>query len=111
MLLDSTGGGAFRGRFATGSCHLDGFDGLGLAISALSLFCSATPEFPFFCLGVNVAVTGMCVLAIFNGHADVGTPFGAIQPWIGLGEAGFRGLDFGLGVTLMVITLSSAGCV
>lgn len=101
----------FRGGFAMGSCHLSGFAGLGLAISALSLFCSATPEFLFFCLGVNVAVTGMCVLSFFNGEADAGAAFGAIQPWIGLGEAGFRGLDFSLGVTLMVISLSSAGCI
>lgn len=51
----------------------------------------------------------MCVIALFNGHADLGTPLGAIQPW--LGEAGLGGLDAALGMILIALTLASAGCI
>ena len=107
VMLDSTGGG-----FLTEGCKLDGFDQEALVIAFLALFCSSGGEFffPFFCVGINVAASAYCVIALFNHHADKGTPFGAIQPWLGLGRAGFGGLDISIGVMLILITLSSAGC-
>jgi hypothetical protein len=78
----------------------------------MCLFCSAEGAlFPIFCAGINVAGSGMCVIALFNGHADLGTPLGAIQPWLGLGEAGLGGLDVALGMMLIALTLASAGCI
>ncbi|HVC77489.1 MAG TPA: hypothetical protein VND96_13335 [Candidatus Micrarchaeaceae archaeon] len=107
VMLDSTGGGILAGN-----CHLDGFDYEALAIAELAMACSiVSSDFPIFCAGINTAASGMCVIAIFNGHADLGTPFGAIQPWLGLGEAGMQGLDFSIGFALILLTLSSAGCI
>ncbi len=107
VLLDSTGG-----AILTGGCHLDAFDAEALVIAELALFCSAEGAFfPIFCAGINTAASGMCVVALFNGHADPGTPLGAIQPWLGLGEAGLGGMDVALGMILLALTLSSAGCI
>lgn len=108
VLLDATGGGIGT---EGGHCHIDAFDGEALELAFLALACSAVgAEFPIFCSGVNTAASGMCVVALFNGHADIGTPMGAIQPWLGLGEAGLGWLDVSIGMMLIVITLSSAGC-
>ncbi len=107
VLLDSTGG-----AILTGGCKLDAFDAEALVIAELALFCSAEGVlFLIFCAGINVAASGMCVIALFNGHADLGTPLGAIQPWLGLGEAGLGGLDAALGMILIALTLASAGCI
>ncbi len=105
-MLDSTGGG-----FLT-ACKMDGFDQEALTIAFLAVFCSSGGEFffPFFCVGINVAASAYCVIALFNHHADKGTPFGAIQPWLGLGKAGLEAVDISVGVMLILITLSSAGC-
>ena len=107
VLLDSTGGG-----FLAPECHIDAFDAEALVIAQLCIFCSAEAEgFPIFCAGISTAGSGMCVIALFNGHADLGTPLGAIQPWLGLGEAGLGGLDAALGMVLLALTLASAGCI
>jgi hypothetical protein len=107
-MLDSTGGG-----FLMAECKLDGFAQEALTIAFLALFCSSGGEFffPLWCVGINVVATLYCVIALFNGHADVGTPFGAIQPWVGLGRAGLEAVDISVGVMLILITLSDAGCI
>jgi hypothetical protein len=51
------------------------------------------------------------VIQLFEGKGDIGTPVGAIQPWLGLGEAGFGWLDAAIGMCLIMITLSSANCI
>ncbi len=108
VMPDSTGGG-----FLTARCKLEGFDQEALVIAFLALFCSAGGEFffPFWCVGINVTASAYCVIALFNHHADKGTPFGAIQPWLGLGRAGFGGLDISVGVMLILLTLSAADCI
>jgi len=111
VLLDSTGG-AIGKEEGSGHCHIDAFDAEALELAILALACSAVgAEFPIFCNGINTAASGMCVIALFNGHADLGTPMGAIQPWLGLGEAGLGWLDVSIGMMLILITLSSAGCI
>jgi hypothetical protein len=107
VMLDSTGGGLLT------ACKMDGFDQEALTIAFLAVFCSSGGEFffPFFCVGINVAASAYCVIALFNHHADKGTPFGAIQPWLGLGKAGLEAVDISVGVMLILITLSSAGCI
>ncbi len=109
VLLDSSGGAVGQ---EGGHCHIeDAFDAEAIEIAVLALACSGSGEqWPFFCNGINTAASGMCVIALFKGKADLGTPAGAIQPWLGLGEAGLGWLDAAIGMYLLLITLSSAGC-
>jgi hypothetical protein len=113
VLLDSTGGGIGReGGEGGGKCHISGEDGEALALGAMSLECAAAgEEWPLFCTSVNTMASGMCVIQLFEGKGDLGTPVGAIQPWLGLGEAGFGWLDAAIGMCLIMITLSSANCI
>ena len=106
VLLDSTGGGILA------SCQLSGFDSFALQIAMVAVMCSfAGALFPFFCLGINVVASLCCVIAITEGNADAGTPFSAVQPWLGLAEAGFAGLDAALGVGFILITLIDHKCI
>jgi len=110
VLLDSTGGGI--GTEGGGKCHISGEDGEALALAAMSLECAAAgEEWPLFCTSVNTMASGMCVIQLFEGKGDLGTPIGAIQPWLGLGEAGLGWLDAAIGMCLIMITLSSANCI
>ncbi|HEV2218095.1 MAG TPA: hypothetical protein VGV88_11040 [Candidatus Dormibacteraeota bacterium] len=107
VLLDSTGGG-----FLALGCKLSGFDSFALQVAMVAVMCSfAAAVFPFFCVGVNVLATECCVITIFEGGADPGTPFSAVQPWLGLGEAGLAGLDAALGVGFILITLIDHKCI
>jgi hypothetical protein len=106
VLLDSTGGG-----FVTKNCHPSDFAKLALIVAELCLICAAVAEvYPIWCAGINTAGSGMCVVALFNNEADIGTPLGAILPWLNLGEAGFAGFEAALGVMLMALTLAAEGC-
>lgn len=113
VLLDGTGGATgSEGGGEGGKCHISGEDGEALALAAMALECSAAgEEWPFFCNGVNTAASGMCVIQLFEGKGDIGTPVGAIQPWVGLGEAGLGWLDAAIGMMLILITLSEAKCI
>ena len=112
VLLDSTGGGIGREGEGGGKCHIGGEDGEALALGAMSIECAAAGgEWPIFCNSVNTMASGMCVIQLFEGKGDLGTPVGAIQPWLGLGEAGFGWLDAAIGMCLIMITLSSANCI
>ena len=107
VLLDSTGGGVLAK-----SCHLSGFAALALYIAELCLICSAVAElYPFWCIEINTLGSLMCVVALFNGEADIGTPLGAILPWLQLGEAGLAGAEAYLGMLLIALTLASEGCI
>ena len=106
VLLDSTGGAVL----ALG-CHLTSFDTFALEVAMVSVMCSFAAEFfPFFCIGINTEASVCCVVTIFEGAADIGTPLGAVQPWLGLGEAGLAGLDAALGVGTILITLIDHKC-
>ena len=110
VLLDGSGGG--EGGGGGGKCHISGEDGEALALAAMALECSAAgEEWPIFCTSVNTMASGMCVIQLFEGKGDYGTPVGAIQPWLGLGEAGLGWLDAQIGMMLMLITLSEANCI
>jgi hypothetical protein len=114
VLLDATGGGIGRegGGEGGGKCHISGEDGEALALAAMSLECSAAgEEWPLFCTSVNTMASGMCVIQLFEGKGDIGTPVGAIQPWLGLGEAGLGWLDAAIGMCLIAITLSASNCI
>ena len=114
VLLDSTGGAIGRegGEGSGGKCHISGEDGEALALAAMSLECAAAgEEYPIFCTSVNTMASGMCVIQLFEGKGDFGTPIGAIQPWLGLSEAGLGWLDAAIGMCLIMITLSAANCV
>ncbi|HKV87340.1 MAG TPA: hypothetical protein VJT78_05025 [Candidatus Dormibacteraeota bacterium] len=107
VLLDSTGGG-----FVRAACHMSNSDSFALQVAIIAIMCSfAAAVFPFFCLGINTLASVLCVAAIFNHEADPGTPFSAAQPWLGLAEAGFAGLDAAMGVGFVLITLIDKGCV
>ncbi len=115
VLLDATGGGIGReggGEGGGGKCHLSGEDSEALALAAMSLECAAAgEEWPLFCTSVNTMASGMCVIQLFEGKGDIGTPVGAIQPWLGLGEAGLGWLDAAIGMCLIAITLSASNCI
>jgi len=105
VLLDGTGGGLIRS-----SCHYDPIDQLAITLAIASICCSwLAVAFPFFCIGVNVAASGMAAAALFTGsHADKGTPWtlglGIYNPF----EA-MAGLNAAVGVYLLMITLAN-GC-
>ncbi len=107
VLLDSTGGG-----FLAKNCHLSGFSAFALIIAEFCLICSAVAElYPFWCIEINSLGSLLCVIALFNGEADIGTPLGAILPWLNLGQAGLAGAEAALGMLLIALTLASEGCI
>ena len=110
VLLDGTGGATIRGD----GCHLSAEDGLALAIAVLAMICSVMPAgLSYYCAGVNVAATGMCVVQLFDGSYDMGTPFslyiGLANPFgtTPLGKASAAGFS----LALILLTLASAGCI
>jgi len=106
VLLDSTGGGLL-----TKNCHPSDFTTAALIIAELCLICAAVAQFyPIWCAGINTIGSGMCVVALFNGESDIGTPLGAILPWLNLSEAGFAGFEAALGVMLIALTIAAEGC-
>ncbi len=42
---------------------------------------------------------------------DIGTPLGAILPWLNLGQAGLAGAEAALGMILIALTLAHEGCI
>jgi hypothetical protein len=107
VLLDSTGGGLIHT-----ACNLEGIDQLAIALATLAVICGAGGEeiYPFFCVGVNTAATGMAAALSFSAkHRDVGTPFSLL---IGIFNpmGGMAGLNTAVGVMLIIITYQAAGC-
>ena len=108
VLLDGTGGAMLRQ-----ACHFDATDQLALSIAFIAVLCSFGLPFPFFCLGINALAVALAVASYFKGeggkrHNDIGTPFGIGLPFAGLGGAGFGGLEGGIGIVLILVTIQNA---
>jgi hypothetical protein len=73
----------------------------------LSIFCMAVPN--FFCLGINVAATGMTVVALFSPHHQftLTDPLAIILAFRPLQTLEF---NVGFGMLLIMITFENAGC-
>jgi hypothetical protein len=100
VLLDSTGG-------AITACILSNEDFLAIALGMLSIFCMAVPN--FFCLGINVAATGMTVVALFSPHHQftLTDPLAIILAFRPLQSFGWNAA---FGIMVMMIVFENAGC-
>ncbi len=104
VMLDGTGGGFIRT-----ACKFDGEFAMSITLAYLSIMCAgAGVPYSYYCVGINVSATGMCVVQIFEGKATLpATPLGL---WIGFFNPYPNSIPFNaaVGVVLLLLTLSDA---
>ena len=108
VLLDGTGGGIAT---LPAHCNPSGEDALALLIAVLSLICIYAPEpYSYYCVGINAVASLMCVIQIFDGSSDPGTP---ISLWMGLADPmkNFsKGAKASVAIMLILLTLANSNC-
>ncbi len=108
VLLDGTGGGIAA---LPAHCNPTGEDALALLIATLSLICLYAPQgLSYYCVGVNAVASLMCVIQLFDGSSDPGTP---ISLWMGLADPmkNFsKGAKASVAIMLILLTLANSNC-
>lgn len=108
VLLDGTGGGIAT---LPAHCNPSGEDALALLLAVLSLMCIYVPQpYSYYCVGINAVASVMCVIQLFDGSADPGTP---ISLWMGLADPmkNFSpGARASVAIMLILLTLANSNC-
>ena len=104
VLLDSTGGAILRCEGDTGELTM------ATTLALLAIACSLVDKiYPFWCIGINVSASGMCVVQLFDGSADFTTLPSLWLTWKPLTD--YAPGNASVGLLLLVLSLAVANCI
>jgi hypothetical protein len=106
VLLDSAGGGTFRMDCKNPTDE----EAFAFALATAALVCAFIKNLSFWCVGINTAAAVMCVVEIFDGSADIGTPIGVLFGIPSVAKTVSLDVQFQVGIVLILLTMGAMGC-